>query len=317
MSTFFGLYNNIEPYSTGYIEVDKHKIYYEECGNANGKPAVFLHGGPGGGGSTKVRGFFNPKLYRTIVFDQRGCGRSEPHALLENNTTWDLVADIEHLRRQLNVSKWLVFGGSWGSTLALAYAQTHPDAVSELVLRGIFLLRDKELKWFYQEGASKIYPEAWREFIKIIPKEKRGDLMGAYRALFNGPDKLQRLQAAKAWSRWEAACSSVDFSEKRVMEFSDPKFALAFALIENHYFTNAGFLESENQLLDGVEQIRSIPAVIIQGRFDIVCPPETALELATRWPEALLKICPFSGHSAFEQEITHELIEATNRFGLH
>ena len=311
------LFPPIRPYQSGFLSLDGHQIYYEQCGNPKGKPAIFLHGGPGGGGSEDVRRFFDPDIYRIVVFDQRGCGRSEPHALLENNTTWDLVADIEHLRRQLNVNKWLVFGGSWGSTLALAYAQTHPDAVSELVLRGIFLLRDKELKWFYQEGAGKIYPEAWREFIKIIPKEKRGDLMGAYRALFNGPDKLRRLQAAKAWSRWEAACSSVDFSEKRVMEFSDPKFALAFALIENHYFTNAGFLESENQLLDGIEKIRSTPAVIIQGRFDIVCPPETAIELASRWPEASLKICPFSGHSAFEQEITHELIEATNRFGLH
>ena len=311
------LFPPIRPYQNGFLFLDGHEIYYEQSGNPNGKPAVFLHGGPGGGGSEDVRRFFDPDIYRIVVFDQRGCGRSKPHALLENNTTWDLVSDIEHLRRQLDINRWLVFGGSWGSTLALAYAQNHPGAVSELVLRGIFLLRDKELKWFYQEGASRVYPEAWSEFIKIIPREKRGDLMGAYRAIFNAPDEQKRLEAAKAWSRWEAACSSLDFSEKRVVEFSDPKFALAFALIENHYFTNAGFLESETQLLDGVAKIKHIPAVIIQGRYDIVCPPETALELATHWPEASLKICEFSGHSAFEKEITHELINATNEFGLN
>ena len=215
----------------------------------------------------------------------------------------------------MDIKKWLVFGGSWGSTLALAYAQNHPEAVSEMILRGIFLLRQKELKWFYQDGASRIYPEAWGEFIEIIKKEKRDDLMDAYREILAGPDKRKSLDAAIAWSRWEAACSSLDYSEKRMEEFSDPEFALAFALIEIHYFSNAGFFKSETQLLEGIDKIRSIPAVIIQGRFDIVCPAETALELASRWPEASLKICPFSGHSAFEREITHELIQATNNFG--
>ncbi len=315
MSNQLTLFPPIKSYDSGFLSIDGHEIYYEQCGNSNGKPALFLHGGPGGGGSEDVRRFFDPDIYRIVVFDQRGCGRSKPHALLERNTTWDLVADIERIRRQLDIKKWLVFGGSWGSTLALAYAQNHPEAVSEMILRGIFLLRQKELKWFYQEGASRIYPEAWGEFIEIIKKENRDDLMDAYRVIFTGPDKRKSLDAAIAWSRWEAACSSLDYSEKRMKEFSDPEFALAFALIENHYFSNAGFFKSETQLLEGIEKIRSIPAVIIQGRFDIVCPAETALELASRWPEASLKICPFSGHSAFEREITHELIEATNNFG--
>ena len=315
MSSQLTLFPPIKPYDSNFLSIDGHEIYYEQCGNAYGKPALFLHGGPGGGGSEDVRRFFDPDIYRIVVFDQRGCGRSKPHALLERNTTWDLVADIERIRRQLDIKKWLIFGGSWGSTLALAYAQNHPEAVSEMILRGIFLLRQKELKWFYQEGASRIYPEAWGEFIEIIKKEKRDDLMDAYRIIFTGPDKKKSLDAAIAWSRWEAACSSLDYSEKRMEEFSDPEFALAFALIENHYFSNAGFFKSETQLLEGIEKIRSIPAAIIQGRFDIVCPAETALELASRWPEASLKICPFSGHSAFEREITHELIEATNNFG--
>ena len=315
MSNQLTLFPPIKPYDSGFLSIDGHAIYYEQCGNSNGKPALFLHGGPGGGGSEDVRRFFDPDIYRIVVFDQRGCGRSKPHALLERNTTWDLVADIERIRRYLGIKKWLVFGGSWGSTLALAYAQNHPEAVSEMILRGIFLLRQKELKWFYQDGASRIYPEAWGEFIKTIKKEKRDDLMDAYRAIFAGPDKRKSLDAAIAWSRWEAACSSLDYSEKRMEEFSDPEFALAFALIENHYFSNAGFFKSETQLLEGIDKIRSIPAVIIHGRFDIVCPAETALELASRWPEASLKICPFSGHSAFEREITHELIQATNDFG--
>jgi len=309
------LFPPIDPFNSDFISVDGHEIYYEQCGNPNGKPAIFLHGGPGGGGSKTVRQFFDPKIYHIIVFDQRGCGRSKPHALLEKNTTWDLVSDIELIRNKLKINKWLVFGGSWGSTLALAYAQSHPGAVSEMVLRGIFMLRKKELDWFYQEGASNIFPEAWGDFIGIIDEDKRNNLMGAYSEIFNGEDKKKSLNAAIAWSRWEAACSSLDYSPERVKSFSSPEFALAFALIENHYFINGGFLEHENQLLDGVDKIRSIPTVIVQGRYDIVCPPTTALELANRWPEASLRMCPFAGHSAFEEEISHELIKATNEFG--
>jgi len=309
------LFPPIDPFNSDFISVDGHEIYYEQCGNPNGKPAIFLHGGPGGGGSKTVRQFFDPKIYHIIVFDQRGCGRSKPHVLLEKNTTWDLVSDIELIRNKLKINKWLVFGGSWGSTLALAYAQSHPAAVSEMVLRGIFMLRKKELDWFYQEGASNIFPEAWGDFIGIIDEDKRNNLMGAYSEIFNGEDKKKSLDAAIAWSRWEAACSSLDYSPERVKSFSSPEFALAFALIENHYFINGGFLEHENQLLDGVDKIRSIPTVIVQGRYDIVCPPTTALELANRWPEASLRMCPFAGHSAFEEEISHELIKATNEFG--
>jgi len=309
------LFPPIDPFNSDFISVDGHEIYYEQCGNPNGKPAIFLHGGPGGGGSKTVRQFFDPKIYHIVVFDQRGCGRSKPHVLLEKNTTWDLVSDIELIRDKLKINKWLVFGGSWGSTLALAYAQSHPGAVSEMVLRGIFMLRKKELDWFYQEGASNIFPEAWGDFIGIIDEDKRNNLIGAYSEIFNGEDKKKSLDAAIAWSRWEAACSSLDYSPERVKSFSSPEFALAFALIENHYFINGGFLEHENQLLDGVDKIRSIPTVIVQGRYDIVCPPTTALELANRWPEASLRMCPFAGHSAFEEEISHELIKATNEFG--
>jgi len=315
MSKLMKLFPPIDPFNSDFISVDGHEIYYEQCGNPNGKPAIFLHGGPGGGGSKTVRQFFDPKIYHIVVFDQRGCGRSKPHVLLEKNTTWDLVSDIELIRNKLKINKWLVFGGSWGSTLALAYAQSHPGAVSEMVLRGIFMLRKKELDWFYQEGASNIFPEAWGDFIGIIDEDKRNNLIGAYSEIFNGEDKKKSLDAAIAWSRWEAACSSLDYSPERVKSFSSPEFALAFALIENHYFINGGFLEHENQLLDGVDKIRSIPTVIVQGRYDIVCPPTTALELANRWPEASLRMCPFAGHSAFEEEISHELIKATNEFG--
>jgi proline iminopeptidase len=308
------LYPAIEPYDSGFIKKGIHEIYYEQSGNPKGKPAIFLHGGPGGGAGGFSRRFFNPKKYRIVLFDQRGCGKSKPHACLEDNTTWHLVEDIESIREQLDIKKWLVFGGSWGSTLALAYAQSHPQCVSELVLRGIFMLREKELQWFYQYGASEIYPEAWQGFLKEIPKEKRTNLIEAYREIFGSEDEEKKLSAAKAWSKWEASTSFINHNPEAVKESINSQFALAFALIENHYFVNKGFLENENQLLDNIEKIRHIPAVIIQGRYDVVCPPTTAYELHQRWPEAELKIAPFSGHSAFEEEITHLLIEATNTF---
>ena len=308
------LYPAIEPYDSGFIKKGIHEIYYEQSGNPKGKPAIFLHGGPGGGAGGFSRRFFNPKKYRIVLFDQRGCGKSKPHACLEDNTTWHLVKDIESIREQLDIEKWLVFGGSWGSTLALAYAQSHPQCISELVLRGIFMLRQKELQWFYQYGASEIYPEAWQGFLKEIPKEKRTNLIEAYREIFGSEDEEKKLSAAKAWSKWEASTSFINHNPEAVKESINSQFALAFALIENHYFVNKGFLENENQLLDNIEKIRHIPAVIIQGRYDVVCPPTTAYELHQRWPEAELKIAPFSGHSAFEEEITHLLIEATNKF---
>lgn len=314
MSNYHKLFPPIEPYETNFISVDGHEIYFEQCGNPEGKPAVFLHGGPGGGGSTSVRRFFDPDIYRIIVFDQRGCGRSKPHACLEKNTTWDLVSDIELIRERLQIKQWLVFGGSWGSTLALAYAQSHPDAVSEMILRGIFMLRKKELDWFYQDGASNIFPDAWEKFIEPIEKSKRDDLISAYYEIFNGKDEDKKVEAAIAWSRWEGSTVNLSYNPEMVDSFSEPEFALAFALIENHYFINKGFLSHEQQLIDNINIIRNIPATIIQGRYDVCTPISTAWELHKNWPEAELIITPFSGHSAFEKEITHELILATNKF---
>ena len=308
------LFPRIEPFNKGYLSCSEHNIYYEECGNANGKPVVFLHGGPGGGGSEDVRRFFDPAHYRIIVFDQRGCGRSTPHGCLTNNTTWDLVSDIDKLRQELGITKWMVFGGSWGSTLALAYSQSHPSSVSEIVIRGIFMLQQHELDWFYQEGASKLFPDEWQKFIDVIEDSKRGNLMKAYNEIFNGSDEKARLSAAVAWSRWEASTSKLVKNDSLMDEFSNPHFALAFALIENHYFMNKGFLEHEKQLLDGIEKIRNIPAVIVQGRYDVVCPMETAYEISKRWPEASFEIAQNSGHSAFEKEIVHLLVSATNKF---
>ena len=315
MENQLNLYPKIKPYDSGFLNVDEHQVYFEQCGNPNGKPALFLHGGPGGGGSEDVRRFFNPDFYRIIVFDQRGCGRSMPHGCLENNTTWDLVSDIENLRKKLSIEKWLVFGGSWGSTLSLAYAQANPKSVSELVLRGIFLLRKEELHWFYQDGASRIFPEAWSGFLDIIDEDKRDNLMSSYREIFKSDDKERRLKAAIAWSKWEAATSSLAYKPSLVEEFSNPEFALAFALIENHYFVNKGWFKTENQIIENIDIIRSIPAVIVQGRYDVVCPMKTAWELSEAWPEAELIVAPASGHTAFEKEITHALISATDKFG--
>lgn len=315
MNQLLSLFPPLEPFNFGFMEKDNHRIYYEQCGNPDGKPAVFLHGGPGGGGSTQVRRFFDPDKYHIVIFDQRGCGRSLPHGCLENNTTWDLVEDIENLKVKLGIKQWLVFGGSWGSTLALAYSQTYPDSVSEMVLRGIFMLRKKELDWFYQYGASNIFPEAWQKFIEPIEHNERDDLMAAYHKIFLSNNEEKKLNAAIAWSRWEGSTSSLSYNPDMANSFSDPKFALAFALIENHYFVNKGFLEHENQLIEsGINIIRDIPTVIVQGRYDIVCPISTAWELSQNWPEAELIVAPSSGHSAFETEITHELIKANLEF---
>ena len=315
MSDMLKLFPAIEPFNTGYMERGCHEIYYEQCGNPDGKPAVFLHGGPGGGGSTTVRRFFNPERYHIVIFDQRGCGRSKPHGCLEQNTTWDLVEDIETLKNKLGFEKWLVFGGSWGSTLSLAYSQTYPKSVSEMVLRGIFMLRKKELDWFYQEGASNIFPEAWEKFLEPIDISQRDDLMSAYHEIFKSDNTEKKLNAAIAWSRWEGSTSSLSYNPDMADSFSDPRFALAFALIENHYFVNKGFLEHENQLIEsGIDIIRNIPTTVVQGRYDIVCPMTTAWELSKNWPEANLIVAPSSGHTAFEKEITHELIKATEEF---
>ena len=308
------LYPAIEPNHTGYLKVGGgHELYYEESGNPHGKPAIFLHGGPGGGCMDRMRRFFNPEVYRIVLFDQRGSGKSRPHASLENNTTWDLVDDIEILRVALQVDRWQVFGGSWGSTLALAYSQTHPGRVTELVLRGIFMLRKKEIDWFYQKGASELYPDLWQHYLKPIPKRERHDLLHAYYKRLTGDDPDVRLQAAKAWSVWEGATSYLVPNDKIAAAFGAGDQALSLARIECHYFVNGGFME-ENQLIKNIDKIRNIPAVIVQGRYDVVCPCISAWELSQAWPEADLRIVPDAGHAAFEPGNVHELVMATDAF---
>jgi proline iminopeptidase len=297
------------------MEVDAgHRVYYEQCGNPLGKPALFIHGGPGAGGDVNARRFFDPVKYRIVVFDQRGSGRSRPRASLANNTTWHLVADIERLRERLGIGRWLIFGGSWGSTLALAYAELHSDVVSEIVLRGIFMLRAKELLWFYQQGASEIFPDHWQRFLAPIAAAERHDLIAAYHRRLVGTDLDARFVAARAWSLWEGATSSLAPNPQREADFSADEFAVALARIETHYFVNRGFFASEDQLLRGVTRIRHLPAVIVQGRYDVVCPLTTAWDLACAWPEADFRIVPDAGHSAYEPGITHELMLATDRF---
>jgi proline iminopeptidase len=308
-------YPEIEPFDSGTLKVsDLHTIYYEQSGNPQGKPVVFVHGGPGGGTDPKQRRFFDPKAYRIVLFDQRGCGRSTPHAELHDNTTWHLVADMEAIREHLGIAHWQVFGGSWGSTLSLAYAQRHPERVTELVLRGIFMLRKKELDWFYQEGASAIFPDTWEPYLAAIPLAERGDLMQAYYRRLTGDDAKERLAAARAWSVWEASTSFLLQSKEYMAHASEDEFALAFARIECHYFVNRGFFEVEDQLLRDVGKIRRIPAVIAQGRYDVVCPMMSAWDLHRAWPEARLEIVPDAGHSAYEPGIVDVLIEATDRF---
>ncbi len=308
-------YPPVEPYLTGQLRVsDVHTLYFEQSGNPNGKPVVFLHGGPGGGTDPKQRRFFDPARYRIVLFDQRGCGKSTPHASLEDNTTWHLVSDIETLREHLGIDRWQVFGGSWGSTLALAYAQKHPERVTELVLRGIFLIFESEIRWFYQWGTSELFPDAWEKFLAPIPESERGDLMRAYHARLTSGDPQVRTEAARAWSIWEAATSYLRVSADHIARAGEDEFALAFARIECHYFMNRGFFERETQLLDDVAKIRSIPAVIVQGRYDVVCPMVTAWRLHRAWPEADFRIAVDAGHSAYEPSILHELVSATDRF---
>lgn len=317
MSELKTLYPPIEPFDTGRLKVSPiHEIYYEQCGNPQGKPAVFLHGGPGGGISADYRRYFDPNVYRVVLFDQRGSGKSTPHASIEENTTWHLVEDIERLREHLNIKHWQVFGGSWGSTLALAYAETHPDRVRELVLRGIFLCRPKEIRWFYQEGASEIFPDVWEEYLKVIPENERADMVSAYHRRLTSADEAVRLQAARAWSIWEGSTSKLFFDPAMIEKFADPEFALAFARIECHYFMNNAFFSSDNYLIENVGRIRPIPAVIVQGRYDVVCPLTSAWDLHRAWPEAQLNIIPDAGHSISEPGIIDALVRATDQFGL-
>ncbi len=308
------LYPDIEPFHTGYLEIEGHRVYYEQSGNPSGKPVVFVHGGPGGGTDRSHRRFWDPSRYHIVLFDQRGCGKSTPHASLDNNTTWHLVADIERIRERIGVAKWQVFGGSWGSTLGLAYAQKHPDRVSELVLRGIFLLRKREIDWYYQDGASRIFPDKWEGFLAPIPERERANLLHAYHKRLTSPDIEERRRAAIAWSVWEGSTSTLFDDESMVRKTAEPEFAEAFARIECHYFVNRGFLARDGELLSEVGRIRHIPCVIVQGRYDVVCPAESAWELHKAWPSAELKIVPDAGHSAREAGTVHELVSATDRF---
>ncbi|QIK79139.1 prolyl aminopeptidase [Sphingomonas piscis] len=308
------LYPPIEPYESGMLDVgDGHRLYWERCGTKGAKPVVFLHGGPGAGSSPAHRRQFNPAKYDILLFDQRGCGRSTPHASLEANTTWHLVADIERLREMVGVDKWMVFGGSWGSTLSLAYAQTHPERVTELVLRGIFLFDEYELDWLYQDGASSLYPDGWEEFVSIIPEEERGDLVEAYRKRLTGEDKAVQLEAAKAWSKWEGVTVTLLPSPEVIAHSVNADHAIAIARIENHYMINKGWLE-EGQLLRGAEKLRGIPAVIVQGRHDCCTPPKAAWALHKAWPEAELQIVPDGGHLFSEPGVLDGLVRATDRF---
>lgn len=309
------LYPPVEPYLSGRLKVDDvHELYYEESGNPDGKPVVFLHGGPGGGCKPKCRRFFDPARYRIVIFDQRGAGRSTPYASLQDNTTWHLVGDIECLREHLGIEQWVVFGGSWGSTLALAYAQRHPERVKGLLLRGIFLLRRKELQWYYQEGASFIFPDKWEPYEQEIAEEERGDLISAYRRRLTSDDEAVRLSAAKAWSTWECSTSELFPDEDHVAQGEDTEFALAFARIENHFFYHGGWFDSEDQLLRDVDRIRHIPTVIVQGRYDVVCPARSAWDLHRAFPEARLEIVADAGHSGFEPGILSELVKAADEF---
>lgn len=309
------MYPQIEPYDQGVLAVDdRHRLYYEQCGNPHGKPVVIVHGGPGGGCNPGMRRFHDPAAYRIVLFDQRGAGRSTPHADLTDNTTWHLVADLERLRTHLGIERWQVFGGSWGSTLALAYAERHPERVIDLVLRGIFLLRRWELEWFYQEGCSNLFPDAWRDYLAAIPEVERGDLISAYHRRLTDPDQTVRLAAARAWSIWEGATSHLLPDPDLTASHGNPHFALAFARIESHYFVNGGFFEVEGQLLRDADRLAGIPGTIVHGRYDVVCPVRNAFDLKAVWPRADLVVCPRSGHSAFEPEISQALVAATDAY---
>jgi proline iminopeptidase len=311
------LYPPFPSYRRAYLEVGgQHRLYFEESGNPKGRPALFLHGGPGGGTEPRMRRFFNPAKYRVVLFDQRGCGKSRPHASLVDNTTWDLVADIERLRKHLGIDRWLVFGGSWGSTLALAYAETHPERVTALVLRGIFLLRRAELDWFYQNpwGAGALYPDRWEPYLSLIPRRERHDMMRAYYRRLTSADPRVRARAARAWAVWEGATSYLRENRGHISRLDHGRVPDAIARIECHYFVNGGFLRRDDELLQRAQRLSRIPGVIVQGRYDVVCPLRSAWELHKVWPRAEFRIVGTSGHSAFEPGTARELVRATDRF---
>lgn len=311
------LYPAIEPFARGRLRVSElHEIYFERCGNPRGKPVVVLHGGPGGGSSPTLRRFHDPENYHIILFDQRGCGNSTPHACLTDNTTWHLASDMEMLRAHLGIEKWQVFGGSWGSTLALAYGQSHPERVREFVLRGIFTIRESEVQWLYQSGASALFPEAFENFRNLIPEGERHDLVAAYHKRLNDADPSIRLTHARAWSQWEGSCLSLLPDPQRVLNFGEDRFATAFAAIECHYFINKGFMLHDRALLDGADIIKHLPCSIVQGRYDVVTPATTAFELSKRWPNAELFMIPDAGHTALELGSVDALVRATEKYYL-
>jgi proline iminopeptidase len=314
MNELRSMYPPIEPYSTGVLDVgDGHRIYYERVGTPGTKPAVFLHGGPGGGLSPDHRRLFDPERYDVLLFDQRGCGQSTPHAGLAANTTWHLVADIERLRQLVGADRWLVFGGSWGSTLALAYTQTHPERVSELVLRGVYTVTKAELQWYYQFGVSEMFPEKWEKFQAPIPPGERGDMIAAYRKLLTGDDEATQIAAAKAWSLWEGETITLLPSEALSSSFGDDHFALAFARLENHYFVHDCWLE-DGQFLRDAHRLHGIPGVIVHGRYDMPCPARYAYQLHKAWPDAAFHLVEGAGHAWSEPGILDQLLRATDRF---
>ena len=309
------LYPEIEPYRSGWLKVSGgHDIYFEECGAPGGKPVLMVHGGPGGGCNPSMRRYHNPARYRIVLFDQRGCGRSTPYASLDNNTTWDLVADMERLREHLGIETWQLCGGSWGSTLSLAYAQTHPERVTELVLRGIFLLRKAELDWFYQEGCSWIFPDAFESYLAPIPPAERANMVEAYYRRLTSSDLETQLEAARAWSVWEGTTLSLFHDRERIQKFANDNYALAFARIECHYFINRGFFRGDNQLIEDAGRIAHIPGTIVHGRYDVVTPLKNAWDLTKAWPRAELFVVPDAGHSMTEPGIVHEIVSATDRY---
>ncbi len=306
------LYPEIHPYAQHTIEVESpHSLYVEESGSADGIPVLFVHGGPGAGTEAWNRRFFDPQLYRIILFDQRGCGRSKPHCCLENNTTDKLVEDIELIRKKLKIDKWVLFGGSWGSTLSLVYAQTYPKQVLSLILRGIFLCRKEEVQWFYQQGANQIFPDYWKDFIKPLDQQQQENILSSYHQLLHDNNEVKQLSAARAWSLWEASCSTLQPSQSLRTHFAQAHTALSLAKIETHYFINDSFL-SKNQILSQMDRLKGIPGIIVQGRYDMVCPLTSACELHHNWPESRLEIVVSAGHSAKESTITDALIQATN-----
>lgn len=309
------LFPAIEPYREGLLDTgDGHTIYFAECGNPSGAAALIVHGGPGGGSNPTMRRFHDPRHYRIVLFDQRGCGRSLPNASIENNTTWHLVEDMERLREHLGIERWQLFGGSWGSTLSLAYAETYPERVSALLLRGIFLLRRSELAWFYQEGASRLFPDAWEAFERLIPEDERGDMIGAYHRRLIHPDPAVHMPAGEAWSVWEGSTLSLIEDSARVRAFANPDYALAFARIESHYFVNGGFFVEDGALLKQAHKLVGLSGVIVHGRYDVVTPLRSAWDLKAAWPGAELRIVPDAGHAMTEPGIIHELIRATQDF---